>query len=111
MDWNITVSCLNIKLGHKCPSAELGHHADDLVNCYVMKGKLMGVDPIIDACTTGGREVHYHTPLPRLTLFGNNPEATYMKVGEGRRSERARNPTPGNLMGQILINDQGLLVG
>ena len=79
----------DIKLSHKCPSAESGHHADDLVNCYVMKGKLMGVDPIIDACTTGGREVHYQTPLPRLTLFGNNPKATYMKVGEGRRSERA----------------------
>ena len=111
MDWNITVSCLNIKLGHKCPFAESGHHADFLVNCSVMKSKLMGVDPIIDACTTGAREVHYQTPLPRLTLFGNNPEATYMKVGERRRFERAHKPTPGNLMGQVLINNQRLLVG
>ena len=76
-----------------------------------MKDKLMGVDPIIDACTTGAREVHYQMPLPRLTLFGNNPEATHMKVGERRRFERARKPTPGNLMGQVLINNQGLLVG
>lgn len=101
----------NIKLGHKCPSAELRHHADDLVHCDVMKGELMGIDPIIDACTAGGRDVHYQMPLTRLTLFGNNPEASYMKVGVGRRSERARTPTPGNLKGQILINNHGLLVG
>ena len=46
------VGCLDIKLSHKCPSAETGHHADNLVNCYVMQGRLMGVDPMIDVYTT-----------------------------------------------------------
>ena len=46
-----------------------------------------------------------------LTLFENNPKAAYMKVGKGRGSERASNPTLGILMSQVLINDQGLLVG
>ena len=106
MDWNIPIGCL-----HKGPSAEMEHHADDLVDCDVVERKLVGVNPIIYTCTTRGGEIHLQRPLPRLTGFGNNAKATYMQIGKGRRTERACNPTSGNLMGEVVVNDYGLLVG
>ena len=111
MHCHIAVGTLDVKFSHEGAFLSLHDAVNQVINCDVLHREWGVRDAVINTVSLRGREVHYQPPFSWLILLWNYPETANMQIGERRGWEWTCNPTQGNFLLEILIDDIWVQVG